>query len=211
MKLKENWWRFNRGATLQFLREGHEGKQHPSRLKLISLLDGMTTVLDAGCGTGVMFEVLREARPDLDYTGVDVTEHFICTAQQMYPDDAARFRCHSVFEPLDRNYDAVFCRHLLEHLPDFAPAVEKLYTAARKKLLVVFYLPPIPLRWGRRKHNEKYTRDFYYHTYDLGIFVKYLHDLQPTPQEIRIHPHVGTSDPGQPWGHRPNSIYEVIR
>ena len=159
----------------------------------------MTSVLDVGCGTGVMFELLRERRPDLDYLGIDVTAQFVAAARERFPADAARFREGSLYD-LDRlpgEFDAVLCRHILEHLPDYTPAVQRMYARARRKLIVVFYLPPRPLRL-RRKRDERFERGFYTHTYDLGRFMDHLlTGLVPPAAQIRIHPRQGTSDPNR--------------
>jgi len=213
MKVKETWRRFTPAQVKDFLRVGHEGRDHPSRLKTVELLEGMTSVLDVGCGTGVMFELLRERRPDIDYLGIDVTAQFVTAARERFPTDAERFRDSSLYE-LDRLpgvYDAVLCRHILEHLPDWAPAVQRMYERAGKKLIIVFYLPPRRLSW-RRKRDERFEPGFYTHTYDLGRFVDHLlNDLTPAPAEVRIHPRQGTSDPRFRWGDRENIIYEVLR
>jgi hypothetical protein len=100
---------------------------------------------------------------------------------------------------------------VLEHLPDYAPAVQYLYSCARKNLILVFFLPPQPLSSGR-KQDEKFERDFYNHTYDLGKFINHLStELSPAPNEIRIHLRQGKSDSRMPWADHPNVIYEVIR
>lgn len=213
MRLKEAWRRFTPAQVKDFLRTGHEGRDHPSRLTTLALLDGMSSVLDVGCGTGVMYELVRERRPDLDYLGLDVTAQFVRAARERFPDAAARFQEGSLYglDRLGRTFDAVLCRHVLEHLPDWAPAVQHLWGRARRKLIIVFYLAPRPLRWGRRR-DEKYERGFYTHTYDLGRFVEHLLDgLEPRPAEVRIHPRQGTSDPRFPWGARENVVYEVLR
>ena len=96
-RLKETWRRFTPAQVRDFLRVGHEGRDHPSRLKAVELLEGMTSVLDVGCGTGVMFELIREKRPDLDYLGIDVTAQFVAAARErgreapclLYTSDAA--------------------------------------------------------------------------------------------------------------------------
>lgn len=213
MRLRETWGRFTPAQVRDFLRVGHEGRAHPSRLKAVELLEGMTSVLDVGCGTGVMFELIRERRPDLDYLGIDVTAQFVAAARERFPADAARFREGSLYA-LDRLpgvFDAVLCRHVLEHLPDFVPAVERMYARARRKLIIVFYLPPRPLRF-RRKRDERFERGFYTHTYDLGRFVDHLlNGLVPLPAEVRIHPRQGTSDPSFPWGSLENIVYEIVR
>ena len=213
MRVKETWRRYTSAQVKDFLRVGYEGREHPSRLRTIELLQGMTSVLDVGCGTGVMFELLRERRPDIDYLGIDVTAQFVAAARERFPADAAQFQEGSLYElaKLPGVYDAVLCRHILEHLPDWEPAVQRMYERARRKLLVVFYLPPRPLRL-RRKRDERFERGFYTHTYDLGRFVDHLlNGLAPHPTEVRIHPRQGMSDPRFRWGDRENIIYEVIR
>ena len=63
VRVKETWRRFTPAQVRDFLRVGHEGRDHPSRLKTLELLSGMTSVLDVGCGTGVMFELSASAGP----------------------------------------------------------------------------------------------------------------------------------------------------
>ena len=213
VRLRETWRRFTPAQVRDFLRVGHEGRNHPSRLKAVALLEGMTSVLDVGCGTGVMLELLRERRPDIDYRGIDVTAQFVAAARERFPADAVRFREGSLYEldGLPGVFDAVLCRHILEHLPDWAPAVQRMYERARRKLVIVFYLPPRPLQFWR-KRNERFEPGFYTHTYDLGRFLDHLlNGLTPPPAEVRIHPRQGTSDPRFRWGDRENIIYEVIR
>jgi hypothetical protein len=86
-----------------------------------------------------------------------------------------------------------------------------MYSRAKKKLILVFFLPPQPLSSGR-KRDERFERDFYNHTYDLGKFIHHLStELSPAPREIRIHLHQGGGDSRMPWAGRQNVIYEVMR
>jgi ubiquinone/menaquinone biosynthesis C-methylase UbiE len=77
MKLKESWRHWTADQARSFLRTGPEGKHHLSRQTAVRLLRGMSSVLDVGCGTGVMFELIRDRRLQLDYLGIDVTEKFL--------------------------------------------------------------------------------------------------------------------------------------
>jgi len=213
MKLKEGWRHWMPDQAKSFLRTGPEGQDHLSRQTALRLLRGLSSVLDVGCGTGVMFELIRNHRLELDYLGIDVTGTFLRVARKLYPKDRHRFRRMSLYDlaKFRRKFDAVLCRHVLEHLPDYAPAVQSLYSRARKKLILVFYLPPRPLR-SKRKRDEHFEKGFYTHTYDLGAFLNHvLDELSPPPREVRIHPRQGGSDSRYPWGDRQNVIYEVIR
>jgi SAM-dependent methyltransferase len=213
VRLRESWRHFTPAQVRDFMRVGNEGRDHPSRLKALELLHDMRSVLDVGCGTGVMFELIRERRPDLEYVGVDVTEQFVAAARERFPADAGRFHHGSLYK-LDRlpgSFDAVLCRHILEHLPDYAPAVQHMWGRARRKLILVFYLPPRPLRL-RRKRDERFEPGFYTHTYDLGRLVDHLlNGLTPLPAEVRVHPRAGTSDPRFRWGDRENILYEIVK
>ena len=214
MQAKGQWEDFTPEQVEHFLRVGPEGKDHPSRGQVVGLLKGLGSLLDVGCGTGVMFEVIRERRPDLDYVGVDITEKFIGAARARFPSEARRFRHCSISElaSLERSFEAVLARHVLEHLPDYTPAVQQMYARATRKLILVFYLPPRPLENGQGKLDERFQPGFYTHTYDLGRFVDHLlNELSPPPTALRIYPRQGYSDPSTAWHDRENVIYEIIR
>jgi SAM-dependent methyltransferase len=213
MKVKESWQDMAEAQVPKFLNDGHEGRGHPSRSKAIELLAGMRSVLDVGCGIGVMFDLLNERRPDLEYLGIDATEKFVREAARRYPEHAQRFKQLSLYDlpSLQQDFDAVLCRHILEHLPDYRPAVQNMYERALRKLIIVFYLPPRPLLL-RHKRDEKFERGFYTHTYDLGRFMDHvLNELKPLPAEVRVHPRQGKSDPATAWSDRENIIFEVLR
>src|SRR5262245_16277037 len=98
LKVKENWRYWTPELAKIFLRSGPEGKTHRSRVRVLNLLEGLSSVLDVGCGNGVMFEMIRERRLDLDYLGIDVTEKLLRVARQLFPADAHRFRRMSLYD-----------------------------------------------------------------------------------------------------------------
>ena len=44
------------------------------------------TLLDFGCGTAHLFEFMKENRPSLKYSGLDLSEKFISVCREKYPD-----------------------------------------------------------------------------------------------------------------------------
>lgn len=93
------------------------------------------SVLDVGCGTGYLVDLLARRHPGRRFAGVD----FLI-------DDATRSRLPSVdftegkIEALpydDNSFDTVICTHVLEHVLDIAGAVRELRRVARHRLLIV--------------------------------------------------------------------------
>ena len=72
-------------------------------------------VLDAGCGSGRLYEYLKSQ--DIDYTGLDNGRELIKIAKQQYPDgnflpgDIARLPFP------DNHFQAIFCIATFHHLP----------------------------------------------------------------------------------------------
>ena len=94
-------------------------------------------VLDAGCGEGFVVDYLARQNPDLELTGVDLSEGAIAYAQDRFG-DRGTFRTGSVYElPFpDDAFDAVVCSEVLEHLDDPDRAVRELKRVARSHVLI---------------------------------------------------------------------------
>ena len=212
LKVKENWRHWTPELTKIFLRSGPEGTSHPSRARVLSLLEGLSSVLDVGCGNGVMFEMIRKRRLDLDYLGIDVTENLLQVARQLFPADAHRVRGMSLYDlkKLRRKFDAVVCRHVLEHLPDYVPAVQYLYSRTRKKLILVFfYLLSLFLLVAGGTGSLSVISIIIPTTWENSLII-FQPSCRPCLARSDIHFQQGKS-PGMPWADRQNVIYEVNR
>jgi 2-polyprenyl-3-methyl-5-hydroxy-6-metoxy-1,4-benzoquinol methylase len=79
---------------------------------IIAKLDPQT-VLDAGCGIGLLVAALRER--GVEAWGVDISEYAIAHA----PDNVRPYcKVGSITEELDRRYDLIACIEVAEHLPE---------------------------------------------------------------------------------------------
>lgn len=104
-------------------KEWDQSRNRPSQIKidLVSDIPEGATVLDIGCGNGLMLSFLLEK--DIYYTGVDIAENLIDIAQERYAEaiesGRARFVTGEATElPVkDAEYDYVISFAVLHHLP----------------------------------------------------------------------------------------------
>lgn len=76
-------------------------------------------LLDVGCGTGPMIELLCKEFPDRNYTGVDLTPRMIKVAQEKKLDHTEFLVGDSENLPFsDGLFDALICTNSFHHYPD---------------------------------------------------------------------------------------------
>jgi 2-polyprenyl-3-methyl-5-hydroxy-6-metoxy-1,4-benzoquinol methylase len=95
------------------------------------------TVLEFGCGEGLLLQALEERGVHLsNYTGIDLRADAIDDARALHP--RHRFEHADLFEwpGIPGGYDLVVASQVLEHLPEPAPALERLAALAGGRLLL---------------------------------------------------------------------------
>ena len=94
------------------------------------------TVLDAGCGTGLVFAQLVPSLIPADaYTGIDIAGPMLEIARRDFP--AGRFEHGDLYDLhfADGSFDAVVCFEVLGHLPDICGALAEMIRVARSVVL----------------------------------------------------------------------------
>lgn len=118
----------------------------PNLRALAGLIDSCpepVSVLDVGCHGGYAFDWLKaNCQSRFRYEGCDIAEDIIAEAARLHKD-----RTKSTWAVADvitlgteyrlRSFDVVFCARLLIHLPYFRANVARLYTVARRAVLIV--------------------------------------------------------------------------
>lgn len=101
---------------------------NPVRLRYIEQRAGLKnkTVLDVGCGGGLLTEAM--ARAGATATGIDLAEDSLAVARQHAQDNAVAVDYQSIeVETLAQDqpahYDIVTCMEMLEHVPDPASVI----------------------------------------------------------------------------------------
>ena len=145
LRRSDSWWDDQSPSVLEvFLQDEVEGVDHPSRRYLRDWLERHPgrTLLDIPCGAGVEYDGIVRANLPVTYIGMDASDRMLQVVRKRHPDGDFR-RGNVVDIPLpDGAVDVVLCRHILEHLNDFRPAVREAVRVAKERVfLVLFRLP----------------------------------------------------------------------
>lgn len=92
-------------------------------------LSNIQSVLSVGCGPGVFLRELAKIHPEITFVGVDVSPRRVQEAEQRLQGLPNARACvgDALTLPFDSNtFDFVFCRFLLEYLPDKLRAVREM-------------------------------------------------------------------------------------
>ena len=96
--------------------------------------------------------------------GIDSSEQSIEIARSLYP--AGDFRVGSATALVSEfgrdRFDVVLVRHVLEHQPDFEPAMNEAISVSRRLALFVFFLTPRSLPLGVRKIDLRLNWPIFY-------------------------------------------------
>ena len=140
--------------TSQFYDEGWEGgwddmklygptARHTRRF-VFRLLKGISfhTMLDAGCGTGVLLQAIHERYPHVKLTGSEYSGQGLQFARKRLPD--AEFMTMDLSkQPLERTFDLITCIDVLEHIPDDRAALRNLHQMSAEYAILSVPLGPL--------------------------------------------------------------------
>ncbi len=122
----------------------HGAQQH--RLYLLNLLKekGVESLLDVGCGTGVIFDLIvnqDEGRWDniKKYKGVDYSPAMVGIAKEQFPHAEWEVQDARKLKEEDNSWDCVLLMHALDHLDDYKSAIKEATRVAKKYILIVLW------------------------------------------------------------------------
>ena len=145
----------------ELAKPGTEGVDQGMVLKELTLLvdelEGITSVLDVGCGQGRLAHWLKDVLPDAFYAGLDLGTPQLTGTKLVRPD--GEFFLADIRDPLPeelqgRQWDLVLASEVLLHVPpaEIQAAVDNLKLLAGKYLLTVDWSQPIgsvkPAPWN---------------------------------------------------------------
>ena len=107
-----------------------------SMFELLAITRPVETVLEVGCGEGVVTAQLAHFFPGARVVGCDLSPRIVAEARERHPD--LHFEVQSIYDAgkHDRGYDLVVACEVLEHLEDPKRALEAIARASRRHLFV---------------------------------------------------------------------------
>lgn len=132
-----------------------------TRRFIFSLLRGLSfdSVLDAGCGTGVLLQKIFEKYPHVTLTGSEYSSQGIDIAKKRLPN--AEFFSIDLATDVLGQYDLVTCIDVLEHIEDDNAALRKLLAMTKKYMILSVPLGPLhkfKVEEERMGHVHGYSR-----------------------------------------------------
>lgn len=128
----------------------HSPKIKNPYLKIINAqLDNNISVLDVGCGTGLITNLFARKYPTSNFTGIDFADSINYAAKFATVNNITNveFERHDFTKyPVKQQFDVVVCQGVLHHIPNRKIAIEKLKQLVKPNgtLVLGLYHP-----WGK--------------------------------------------------------------
>lgn len=177
-EFKQTWWDQNLPTRFNEFQSWVGASNEPSKVYFRNFVKekGYKTLVDLGCGNATEYFAYKQEIPDLLYIGVDSSQYLydLNTSKgvTMIKSDITR-------TPLnDSAFDIAFSRHVLEHQPNFRPALKEIIRLGKKVSVHVFFIPP---KEGNEIINYSKEQNLYHNQYsksEIEDFVKSFKDVE---------------------------------
>ena len=112
-------------------------------------------LLEIGCSSGYYSQILRFAQLNINYSGCDISKHFIDRAREIYPAHTFDIEDTTRLTYEDNSYDVVVSGCCLQHILDYEVAISE--TARVSSEYVIFHRTPLI----NSKKNKYYIKNAY--------------------------------------------------
>ena len=147
------------------------------------------SLLEVGYATGEFYRYLSKIRPDIRYTGLDLSDAAYALVRERYRD--ADFRLGNCVDPAampDEKYDIVFSRDVIHHTGDPFVALRNLYRATGSSLVVSLRTRDVgeTVVDRDRSYQEVYETRYHYSLLNIDELLAFLTSLEPRPGKIKV-------------------------
>lgn len=127
-------------------------------LRLLGRISSFSSLLDIGCGTGLLLQEIHRVYPQAKLAGAEFSQRALEIAAQRVP-QLEFLSLDLEKSPAPKTYDVVTCIDVLEHIPDDLAALKNLYLSTKQYLVISVPLGPLfPVETERYGHVRGYSR-----------------------------------------------------
>lgn len=141
-QFQQTWWDKNLPTRFNEFQSWVGPSTEPSKVYFRNFVKehGYKSLLDLGCGNATEHFAYQSEYPELEYTGVDSSEYL----NKMNTSKGVKMIKSDITNvPLpDSSVDVAFSRHVLEHQPDFKPALSEIIRLGKHVSIHIFFISP---------------------------------------------------------------------
>lgn len=107
--------------------------------------EGVTSLLDVGCGTGPIYELIKgnveRWENFIEYKGTDYSPAMIEIAKKSFPNGNWEVEDARHLTEKDNTFDCVLLMHCLDHLDDYESAIKEAARVSKSFVCIVLWRP----------------------------------------------------------------------
>lgn len=153
MSIDEHYRRWTEADCVRrFAEKGVAEFFETERRFLTRIMPDVASVLDVGCASGRLLELLHQYKPSLDFDGIDIVPDSIELAKQLYP--RSRFWCGNALQvDPGRTYDLVNATGVCQHEPRFEDLIRRMWDWSGRYMLFDVKLARLDLHLVDRERS----------------------------------------------------------
>lgn len=145
---------------------------------VVHLLGDCESILDAGCGNGLVYKAIKEMGGDVhlsQYKGIDLSKSFTEYNKRTYPEAEWAVGDINKIDEVDESFDVVLLFHCVEANDNYEKPLKEALRIARKRVILVFW-KGLVRDWEEDK-IEKLDPDGWTSQYAAKKFLKFIDGL----------------------------------
>ena len=101
--------------------------------------NGIKSILDVGCGTGPIYQIIKNHQMPFKYKGTDYSESMINVCCDLFPEGNFEVQDMRKLKEKDNSWDCVLLMHSLDHTDDYKASIREATRVSSKYVYIVLW------------------------------------------------------------------------